>query len=195
MQVSAKRMKTLVQDLLDYSRTNSTERHFENTDLNAIVEEVKAELEEMIAEKKAVIETDHLDEVYVNSSLFRQVLNNLIANAIKFSKPGVPPHIIIKTKIAELDQLQNENPDLNSDRLSSKKYCHISVADNGIGFDRQFKDKIFDVFQRLQTQEIHVGTGIGLAIVKKIIEHHNGVITAKSEVNKGACFDIYIPTE
>jgi signal transduction histidine kinase len=158
------------------------------------VKEVEDELEEMIHEKKGVIETTHLGEANVNPSQFRQVINNLITNALKFSRPGVPPHIAIKSTIAEGSQLQNENPDLSGSSLSpNKNYCHINFTDNGIGFDPQYKDKIFEVFQRLHDENSYSGTGIGLAIVKKIVEYHNGIITATGEVNKGARFDIYIP--
>ena len=121
-------------------------------------------------------------------------MSNLITNALKFSRTGVPPHITIKSKIADGSQLQNENPHIPAGKLSpGKNYCHINFSDNGIGFDPQYKNKIFEVFQRLHDERNYSGTGIGLAIVKKIIEHHNGVITAAGEVNKGASFDIYVP--
>ena len=91
-------------------------------------------------------------------------------------------------------ELNNENPGLNEGRLSPQKlYCHISIADNGIGFDPEYKERIFSVFQRLHTKAEYPGTGIGLAIVKKIVDNHNGIITASGEINKGARFDIYIP--
>jgi signal transduction histidine kinase len=196
IQLAAQRMKVLIQNILDYSRTNNTERKFENTDLNTIVDEVKNELTEIIVEKKAVIEAVNLAEVYTNLSLFRQVMSNLILNALKFSRPGVAPHITIKSEMVDGVQLQKMMTGLLQGKsLQVKMYCHISVCDNGIGFDSQYKDKIFEVFQRLHTKEIHTGTGIGLAIVKKIIDHHNGVIIASGEIDKGACFDIYIPED
>jgi len=194
MQVAARRMKILIQDLLDYSRTGASEQKLEKADLTKIVNEVKNELEELIHEKKAVIETTNLGEANINPSQFRQVISNLTTNALKFSRPGVPPRITIKSTIAEGDKLQNENADLSGGSLSpNKNYCHLSFTDNGIGFDPQYKDKIFEVFQRLHDETNYSGTGIGLAIVKKIVEYHNGVITATAEVNKGARFDIYIP--
>jgi signal transduction histidine kinase len=194
MQLAAQRMKVLIQDLLDYSRTNNTERKFANANLNVILEEVKNELAEMIDEKKATIESANLGEAYTNASLFRQVMGNLIMNALKFSKPGTTPHITIKSEMVEGDQLQKQITSVHQEKFSRiETYCHVSVRDNGIGFDPQYKDKMFEVFQRLHTKEIHPGTGIGLAIVKKIIDHHNGVIIASGEIDKGACFDIYIP--
>jgi signal transduction histidine kinase len=122
---------------------------------------------------------------------------NLVSNALKFSRAGVPPQITISTKIASGFQLieMDENKTLNTAILSPQKnYCHIEVADNGIGFNSKYKDQIFDVFQRLNNKEDYSGTGIGLAIVKKIVENHSGIIIASSELNKGATFDIYIPT-
>jgi two-component system CheB/CheR fusion protein len=158
------------------------------------MEETKKELSESIRGKSAVIEIGQLCEANINPLQFRQVMNNLVANALKFSKSGVPPHIIIKSKIGEGVQFQNENAGLAGGRLSpQKKYCHLSVSDNGIGFDPIYKDQIFEVFQRLYGKDEYPGTGIGLAIVKKIVGNHNGVITATSEPDKGATFDIYIP--
>ena len=118
---------------------------------------------------------------------FRQLMQNLIGNALKFTKPGVPPEIIIKSKITKGEQLENKLLTYEQD------YCHISVCDNGIGFEPEYADRIFEVFQRLHGKEEYSGTGIGLAIVKKIVGNHNGIIIAKGELNKGATFDIFIP--
>ncbi|MEO5564973.1 MAG: chemotaxis protein CheB [Chitinophagaceae bacterium] len=194
IQDAASRMQKLIEDLLAYSRTNVSELKFENTSLNDIIEETKKELAEIIQEKNAVIETGELVNVNIIPFQFRQVMNNLIANALKFSRSGVAPHIIIKSNTGEGIQFQNDNPELADGMLSpQKKYCHISVADNGIGFDPQYKDQIFEVFQRLHGKDEYPGTGIGLAIVKKIIDNHNGIIIAASEPDKGAVFNIYIP--
>jgi PAS domain S-box-containing protein len=187
MQEAADRMQTLIQDLLSYSRTNITDRTFENTDLVDIINEVKREIKESIAEKKAIIETGAMCRMNIIPFQFRQLLFNLVGNALKFSKPEIPPHITIQCEIAQgsTTGIESLSPE--------KKYCHISVADNGIGFDPQYKERIFEVFQRLHGKAEYSGTGIGLAIVKKIVENHNGVITATSEPNHGARFDIYIP--
>ena len=120
--------------------------------------------------------------------MFRQLMHNLISNALKFSKPNVPPHITIKSKISKGEILKH--PQLSPE----KKYCHIIVADNGIGFEEEFEDKIFEVFQKLHGKEEYSGTGIGLAIVKKIVENHNGYITVKSKLNVGTTFNIYLPS-
>jgi len=119
---------------------------------------------------------------------FRQLMHNLIGNALKYSKPKHPPHIIIKSRIVKGSKLNNKK--LSPD----KNYCHITVQDNGIGFEPQFSERIFEVFQKLHGKEEYEGTGIGLAIVKKIVENHNGIITTTSKLNKGATFDIYIPS-
>jgi len=187
MQIAAKRMQTLIEDLLAYSRTNSFDRKFENTDLNKIVDEVKEDLKEDLKLKHATIEYDKMCEVNIIPFQFRQLMHNLIGNALKFSSPDHPPHIKIASEIAKGKELKN-------DKLTPQnKYCHISIADNGIGFERQYSEKIFDVFQRLHGKNEYKGTGIGLSIVKKIVENHNGIITAKSELGKGARFDIFIP--
>ncbi|MDP4251375.1 MAG: chemotaxis protein CheB [Bacteroidota bacterium] len=184
---AADRMQILIKDLLTYSHTKILDRKFEKTDLNKLVQEVLIELGETIQRKAAILKVDSLCEANINPSQFLQMMHNLIGNALKFAKPGIPPHIIIKSKIAEGSQFKNLS-------LSPKtKYCHLSVSDNGIGFDPQYKEQIFEVFQRLHGKNEYPGTGIGLAIVRKIVENHNGLITASGELNRGATFDIYIP--
>ncbi len=187
MQLAAGRMQQLIDDLLAFSRISTTELKFEKTDLKVIIEEVKAELKDTIQEKHATIEATELGTYNIIAFQFRQLLYNLISNALKFSKPELPSHIIIKSCIVKGDKLISE-------KLSSEKnYCHITVKDNGIGFESYFSERIFEVFQKLHGKEVYGGTGIGLAIVKKIVENHNGIIIATSELNKGATFDIYFP--
>ena len=187
MQLAAGRMQQLIDDLLSFSRINTTDHKFEKTDLNVIIEEVKTELKDTIQEKHATIEVAELCTANTIIFQFRQLMYNLISNALKFSKPEVPSHIIIKSRIVKGSLLNNEK--LSPD----KSYCHITVEDNGIGFEPHFSERIFEVFQKLHGKDVYAGTGIGLAIVKKIVENHNGIITATSELNKGATFDIYIP--
>jgi light-regulated signal transduction histidine kinase (bacteriophytochrome) len=187
IQTAAGRMRQLIEDLLAYSRTNIAERKFEKIDLNILIEEVKAELKENIEEKHAIIEVTEMCEINVIPFQFRQLMHNLLRNALKFSSPKRRPHILIKSRIVKGNKLNN--PKL----VGAKSYCHISVTDNGIGFEPEYKDRIFEVFQKLHNREKYEGTGIGLAIVKKIVENHNGIVTAKSQLNKGATFDIYIP--
>jgi two-component system CheB/CheR fusion protein len=186
--MAAGRMQLLIDDLLAFSRISTTELTFEKIDLNVIVEEVKAELKETIHEKKATIDASEIGSANIIAFQFRQLLYNLISNALKFSNPDIPSHITIESKIVK-------GSDLNFKKLyPEKNYCNITVKDNGIGFEPQFSERIFEVFQKLHGKEVYAGTGIGLAIVKKIVENHNGFITATSELNKGAQFDIYIPS-
>jgi len=116
-------------------------------------------------------------------------MHNLIGNSLKFSTPGIPPRIKISSCNITYYELNEAN------LTPGKEYCHISISDNGIGFEPEYKDRIFEVFQRLHDRQKIPGTGIGLAIVKKIVDNHNGSITATSELHKGATFDVYIPTK
>src|SRR6185436_9433871 len=187
MQNAAERMQTLIDDLLTYSRTNTSERKFEKVHLNKIIEEVKGDLREDLKEKQAVIEVSGLCDVKIIPFQFRQLMTNLITNSLKFSHSVHPPRISVKAEIVNGSSLNNKK------LLPQQDYCHITVADNGIGFEQQYSEKIFEVFQRLHGKSEYNGTGIGLAIVKKIVENHNGIITANARPHKGATFDIYIP--
>lgn len=188
MQLAASRMQQLIDDLLAFSRIATTELKFEKTDLNQIIEEIKAELKDTILEKCGEIEIGELGTPNLIAFQFRQLMYNLISNALKFSNPGIPSRIIITNKIVKGSKLNNEK------LVQGKDYFHITVKDNGIGFEPHFRDRIFGVFQKLHGKEVYAGTGIGLAIVKKIVENHNGHITASGELEKGASFDMYIPT-
>ncbi|MEO6731056.1 MAG: chemotaxis protein CheB [Ferruginibacter sp.] len=181
------RMKTLIEDLLSYSRINTKEHTFESTDLNLITDEVLIDFSEKIDEKNAIIKVEALCKLSINPSQFRQLMQNLIGNALKFSRPGVQPQITIKSKIDKGSNFKNEK------LIPGKEYCHLTITDNGIGFDPKYKDRIFEVFQRLYGKDEYEGTGIGLAIVKKIVDNHGGYITASGVPNEGATFDIYIP--
>ena len=188
MQLAAGRMQQLIDDLLAFSRINTTELKFEKAELKIIIDEIKTDLKDTIQEKNATIEATELCAANIIAFQFRQLMYNLISNALKFSNPDIPSHIIIKSRIVKGSKLNNE-------RLSPEKsYCHITVKDNGIGFEPHFSERIFEVFQKLHSKEVYSGTGIGLAIVKKIVENHNGIIVATSELNKGATFDIYFPS-
>ncbi len=187
MQLAAGRMQQLIDDLLAFSRIATTELKFEKVALKTIIDEVKTDLKETIQEKHATIEATELCSASIIAFQFRQLMYNLISNALKFSKSGIPSHIIIKSRIVKGNQS-------NIEKLSAdKNYCHITVKDNGIGFEPHFSERIFEVFQKLHGKEVYGGTGIGLAIVKKIVENHNGIIIATSQLNQGATFDIYLP--
>jgi len=187
MQGAAQRMQKLIDDLLAFSRLNTTERIFERVNLKTIVDEVITNFNDTIQEKNATVDVGEMCEADVIVFQFRQLMYNLISNALKFSKPGEEPHVKISCNIIEGSSRKEEG------FLPGKKYCHISVSDNGIGFEDKFSDKVFEVFQKLHSKDEYPGTGIGLATVKKIVAHHNGIINVKSELDKGSVFDIYIP--
>jgi len=189
MQSAAQRMQTLINDLLAYSRTNIQERVFEKTDLSKIIDEVKDDLKEEIEQKNATIENCENCEANIIPFQFRQLLYNLVSNSLKFSNPETPIVIKIQSEIVKGSLLNNEKLE------EETHYCHIKISDNGIGFEQQYSAKIFEVFQRLHGKLEYNGTGIGLAIVKKIVDNHSGIITATGEKNKGATFDIYLPVQ
>lgn len=184
---AANRMQQLIEDLLAFSRATSANAEFENVDLNVLLDDVLSNIRASAEESNAIIETEKLPVARVIPFQFRQVLQNLISNSIKYTKPGTPPHIKISAQriVAKKDKELKPNV----------KYHKIIVADEGIGFEQQHAEKIFELFQRLHTKEEYQGTGIGLAICKKIIQNHNGAIKAKGVPDKGATFEIYIPVE
>jgi signal transduction histidine kinase len=187
MQLSAARMQRLIEDLLAFSRITTSDHVFEETDLNAIVQDVISDLSEVIKEKNATIEIPGLCPAKIIAFQFRQLMYNLVSNALKFASPDRSPHIVISCSIIKGDPLKHE-------KLSPEKnYCHVSVSDNGIGFEDHFNELVFELFQKLHRTEDYKGTGIGLAIVKKIVVNHKGIIMASGELGKGARFDIYLP--
>lgn len=187
IEVSAKRMQTLIQDLLTYSRTNSADRVFVKVNLDEIAEEVISDFSERIEETNAIINLNPLGEATVIPFQFRQLLHNLIGNALKFSKKEQNPYVEIKAR--KIKGYETKIPVDYPDKM----YYHLTISDNGIGFADEYKERIFEVFQRLNTESEFSGTGIGLAIVKKIVENHKGIIRAHSEKGKGATFEIYLP--
>lgn len=182
---SSKRMSELIDNLLQYSRLSATPA-FENVDLNTLLEDILADLEVSILEKRAVVHVGPMPVINAVSSQIRQVFQNLISNALKFSREEVGPSISISSEY--ITEKEFESP-----AVASGDYCRITISDNGIGFDEKFLDRIFVIFQRLHTRESYEGTGIGLAITKKIVEKHDGLITAKSKENEGTSFIIIIP--
>jgi len=184
---AAERMRRLIESLLVFSHTKEADRKFERTNLGVILEEIKSEMEDTLTAKQAKIDCTELCEANVIPFQFTQMMYNLISNALKFSKPDIAPEIKVKGRIVNGAELRHAN--LERD----KQYCHIMVKDNGIGFSPQFSEKIFDIFQRFHNRDEYSGTGIGLAIVKRIVDNHNGHIVARSQPMAGATFDIYIP--
>ncbi len=182
---AAQRMRKLIDDLLNFSRL-SVMTVFSKTDLNEVLKDTLSDLELVIKEKNAVIESDHLPSAEVVTGQIRQVFQNIISNALKFAKAGAPPRVIIKSDIIR-------KPSVDAPPHPNGEHLRISFADNGIGFDEKYLGKIFTLFQRLHGKDEYEGTGIGLSIVKKIIEKHNGIISAKSTEGAGTTFYIIIP--
>lgn len=177
---SSGRMKTMIIDILTYSGLSVNYNHFEPVELNVVINEVLEDFEILIAEKGATFEIGKLPSIEANKGQIRQVFQNLIGNALKFSKPDKLPVITIKS-VEEINQ------------SAFHDICRISVSDNGIGFDEKYGDKIFSLFQRLNTKDKYEGSGIGLAITKKILDKHNGTITASSTENVGSEFIVSLP--
>lgn len=187
IQEAARRMQLLIQDLLAYSRTNKKEKEFIKTDLNILVSGVLEDIEQFVHDKKATINVGKLPELSVIPFQFRQLFTNLISNSLKFRNELVP--LVIEVKADRINgheaRVSKLYPEVN--------YHRIIIRDNGIGFENEYGERIFEVFQRLHTRYEYEGTGIGLAICKKIVENHLGFITAEGEPDKGATFTIYLP--
>lgn len=186
---AAERMQTLINDLLAYSKTSLIEKNLEDTDLKAIIDEVKDDLYDDLQQVDGEIILKEICRIAIIPFQFRQLIYNLLSNSIKFSDAKKKLVITIDCVIENGSALQYEK--LNP----VTKYCHISIGDNGIGFDQKFSDRIFELFQRLNDKSEYKGTGIGLSIVKRIVENHNGYITASGIINNGATFDIYLPVK
>jgi two-component system sensor kinase FixL len=180
IQKSSNRMQTLINDLLDYSRVSTKVQPFAPIDLNQILTQVISDLEVRLEKTAGKIECDDLPRVDADPVQMTQLFLNLINNALKFHKPGVRPLVKISSRIIE--------PERNGLEL-----CEITVADNGIGFDEKYSDRIFTIFQRLHGRQDYEGTGIGLAICRKIVERHEGKLIAKSIPGEGATFITTLP--
>jgi PAS domain S-box-containing protein len=174
-QRAALRMKDLIEDLLEYARLNAAGRALAPVDLNLVLREVLSDLELSIAERSGRVELGELPIVEADALQMRLLFQNLISNAVKFTEPGQPPDIAVTAEL------------LGGTRV------RLEVKDRGIGFDEKFLDRIFRPFQRLCDQNIYEGSGIGLAICKKVVQRHGGSITAVSAPGKGACFIVVLP--
>ncbi|OXG06175.1 hypothetical protein BC749_102168 [Flavobacterium araucananum] len=187
IEVSAKRMRVLIDDLLLFSRTNTTKKEFIKLSLNELLENAESELAEIIDEKQAVITVSKLPKLAVIPYQIEQLFINLIGNSLKYSQPNIAPEITIESEKVN----SSDYPDLLEPNI--KKFNKITFTDNGMGFDPQFKETIFVLFQRLHSKTDYPGTGIGLAICKKIVDNHKGHIIADSTPNKGSVFTVFLP--
>lgn len=174
MTLAASRMKELISDLLSYSQLQQQKLKFETVDLNEILSEIVKDLDIIIKEKKAKITVGNLPVVSGNPLRLRQLFTNLISNALKYSKQDTPPVVEVIASVEDENFL-------------------IRVKDNGIGFEEQYREKIFGLFERLHTRDQFPGTGIGLSICKRIVELHNGSIEADSVPNEYAVFSVTLP--
>ncbi|QOG01908.1 CHASE3 domain-containing protein [Flavobacterium sp. MDT1-60] len=187
IEVSAKRMRVLIDDLLLFSRTNTTKKEFIKSNLNDLLQNAESELTEVMHEKKAIIIASKLPKLSVIPYQIEQLFINLIGNSLKYNRPGISPEITIESEKV----LSADYPDLLEQSI--KKFHKITFKDNGMGFDPQFKETIFILFQRLHSKTDYPGTGIGLAICKKIVENHKGHILADSTPNVGSVFTVFLP--
>ena len=189
IKVAAGRMRLLIKDLLQFSRTNKSEKVFEMADLNEILEAAKHEIAESISDKSAIIKSEHLPTLKVIPFQIQQMFINLLGNSVKYSKANVPPEIQIDYRKISLQQIGQLV-------LPAKKDFHkFTFSDNGIGFSEEYSQRIFELFSRLHNKDEIAGTGIGLAICKKIVENHKGYILAKGKPGEGAVFEIYLPED
>jgi light-regulated signal transduction histidine kinase (bacteriophytochrome) len=187
MQSAAARMQTLINDLLTFSRVISASQPFVPVDLNAIAKGVLSDLEVRIEQTKARVEVGELPTIEGDPLQLRQLLQNLIGNALKFQQPNAQPLIRMEGHILKspLTGTPEEDP--------YAEQCEISIQDNGIGFDEKYLDKIFAVFQRLHGRNEYEGTGVGLAVCRRITDRHGGTINAKSKTGEGATFIVTLP--
>lgn len=188
IQGAAERMQALIKDILTFSKISIEKSAFVKTNLNTVVDDVLSELDTMVQEKSAKIIVDKLPALQVKPGLIRPLFHNLISNALKYCKKNVPPVVNIRYEMPSNGQdANNKQPE--------HKYCRIYIQDNGIGFDQKYSEEIFGMFKRLHLNTEYEGTGIGLALCKKIVEEHNGFISAKSKVNEGSTFIISLPVK
>ena len=185
---ASRRMRSMIDDILAYSSLTQKEEP-ECISLQQILNETTELLDQAIKDKNAVIHSDRLPEANVIPSQFGQLFQNLISNSLKFSKKDVPPQIDITHRYLNAQQVNG------TFTKPSAKYLQLTFRDNGIGFDQKDAEKIFELFKRLHTRQEFSGTGIGLAIVRKIVENHHGFISAESRGDNGALFKIMLPVD
>jgi PAS domain S-box-containing protein len=185
--VAVKRMMVLIEDLLTYSQTTANVESFEQINLGEIVAEIAHHHRDEFEQQTASLEIQGLPVVYGVPFQLQQLMDNLITNSIKYKHPDRDAVINITSELVKGAELNEK--DIEAD----KQYYKISVIDNGIGFDPQHSEKVFDIFQRLYNLPGTTGSGIGLAICKRIVQNHKGFIRAKGKEKEGARFDIYLP--
>ncbi|MFD2569723.1 ATP-binding protein [Spirosoma soli] len=199
MQRSAGRMRSLVQDLLTYARLAGDTETFGLVDLNHLLLSIIDDLEITIQDRRATVQLESLPAVWGDASLLRQLFQNLMSNALKFQQPNrsdstETPHVLIRGRVAAHAELPAAVLPTDASQ-AGRRYALIKIIDNGIGFDERYLDRIFTIFQRLHGRMEYSGTGMGLAICKKVVDIHKGHITAISQEGAGATFIIYLPMQ
>jgi len=189
IQNSAERMQNLIKDILEFSKISNSPASLIKTDLNVLVKEVLFDIQDTINAKKAQVIVGDLPQLEVIPGLFRPLLSNLIGNALKYSKKEIPPVINIYSEVS----MNMDKRDGAVNNLTTTPFCRIYIRDNGIGFDQRYAEQIFDMFKRLHGNSEYEGTGIGLALCKRIVEKHNGYISALSKDSHGTTFIISLP--
>jgi signal transduction histidine kinase len=185
IQKSAERMQTLIVDILTFSKISGNKSLFATSDMNMILKELLTEMQEEVQEAGATISVDPLPSLYVSPTLMRPLFQNLISNALKYRSKAVNPKITIRSELSS-GVIEKDDNLVNT-------YCRIIVEDNGIGFQQKYAEEIFGMFRRLHKNGDYAGTGVGLALCKKITELHNGFISARSKVDEGSTFIISLP--
>jgi signal transduction histidine kinase len=181
-------MQLLINNILEFSKINVKNELFTSVDLNQLISEIFAEFREVIQSKNVVVDISPLPDLCVNNVLIRQLFFNLIGNALKYTTRKKPPRIHIYADFFTAKKIVNES-------LTDIRYARIYIEDNGIGFDQKYSEEIFDMFRRLHPSAEYEGTGIGLALCKKIVTRHNGYISVKSEIEQGSTFIVSLPLE
>lgn len=189
MNASADNMRTLINDLLEFSRVTNGQQQYDDTDLNLVVRQVKADLELVIEETGATLHLGPLPTIYAATAQMKQLFTNILGNAIKFRKSDEAPVISITAAETTADEK------IKHKLSATMRYHTITIADNGIGFEKEYAQKIFNVFQRLHGKSEYPGSGIGLAVCKRIAEHHGGLIYADSQPGQGATFTLILPEQ
>ncbi len=191
MKNAASRMQQLIEDLLAYSRTATRGAEPKEISLNEVVEGVLSDLEIAVEQSNAIIEVSPLPNIEADPTQIRQLVQNLMANSIKFRKPDVAPRIVMTaTQLTLADPVAAK---LNAIHPNAKQWWRFSIADNGIGFDQQYADKVFMVFQRLHGRDEFEGSGLGLAVSRRIVERHSGEISVTSQLGEGTIFSFVVP--
>jgi PAS domain S-box-containing protein len=197
MQSAAARMRRLIDDLLTFSRVISRTEPFAPVDLSKVTREVLSDLEVRIEKTGAAVQVGELPTIEADPLHMRQLLQNLIGNALKFHEPDAKPVVRISGRIVMGAANASETALLRRramrDKTADEQFCELTVQDNGIGFEEKYLDRIFAVFQRLHGRQEYEGTGIGLAVCRRIVDRHGGTITAKSTPGEGATFIVMLP--